>query len=107
MARRMAILNGAVGWFRLGLQIMKSATALWRKGSRPLSREELRAMRGAIRHYVRQIAQRFRPDKIILFGSFAFGTPNEDSDVDLLVVMPVRNPVSQTVRIRMALESQP
>jgi len=27
----------------------------------------------------------FQPDKIILFGSYAYGTPNEDSDVDLLV----------------------
>ena len=26
------------------------------------------------------------PDKIILFGSYAYGTPNEDSDVDLYVV---------------------
>jgi predicted nucleotidyltransferase len=26
------------------------------------------------------------PDKIILFGSFAYGTPNEDSDIDLYIV---------------------
>ena len=26
------------------------------------------------------------PDKIILFGSYAYGTPNEDSDIDLYVV---------------------
>ena len=29
-----------------------------------------------------------RPDKIILFGSQAYGTPHEDSDVDILVIMP-------------------
>ena len=28
----------------------------------------------------------FRPEKIILFGSYAYGTPNEDSDVDLYIV---------------------
>ncbi len=37
---------------------------------------------------VNQIVQRFQPRKIILFGSYASGTPAADSDVDLLVVMP-------------------
>src|SRR5262249_20673812 len=58
----------------------------------------------AIRRYVRQITERFQPDKIILFGSYAYGTPHPDSDVDLLVVMPAHNPISQAVRIRLALE---
>ena len=35
-----------------------------------------------------RIAEHFRPDRIILFGSHASGTPTGDSDVDLLVVMP-------------------
>ncbi len=35
-----------------------------------------------------EIARRFRPERIILFGSYAYGTPTEDSDVDLLVVLP-------------------
>lgn len=35
------------------------------------------------------IAERFHPEKIILFGSYAKGSPNQDSDVDLLVVMRV------------------
>jgi predicted nucleotidyltransferase len=38
---------------------------------------------------VRRIARRFRPEKIILFGSHARGTAGPDSDVDLLIVMPV------------------
>ena len=38
---------------------------------------------------VRCIAERFDPDQIILFGSHARGTARHDSDVDLLVVMPV------------------
>jgi predicted nucleotidyltransferase len=58
-----------------------------------------------IRRYARQIAELFRPEKIILFGSFAYGTPRVDSDVDLLVVMPCANPVSQAVRIRLALRA--
>ena len=39
---------------------------------------------------VRRIVDRFRPEKIILFGSFARGTASEDSDADILVVMPVK-----------------
>lgn len=35
-----------------------------------------------------EIARKFQPERIILFGSYAYGTPTEDSDVDLLVVMP-------------------
>jgi predicted nucleotidyltransferase len=56
-----------------------------------------------IRRYARAIAEEFHPDKIILFGSYAYGTPHEDSDVDLLVVMPTRDRHAQTVRIRWRL----
>jgi len=38
---------------------------------------------------VRRIVNRFHPEKVILFGSFARGTAGEDSDADVLVVMPV------------------
>jgi uncharacterized protein len=39
---------------------------------------------------VTRIVERFRPEKIILFGSYARGTAGEDSDADILVVMPVK-----------------
>lgn len=35
-----------------------------------------------------RIVEEFDPEKIILFGSHAYGTPKEYSDVDLLVIMP-------------------
>ncbi|MEG4532558.1 nucleotidyltransferase domain-containing protein [Microcoleus sp. T2B6] len=35
----------------------------------------------------RAIANKFKPQKIILFGSYAYGNPTEDSDVDMLVVL--------------------
>jgi predicted nucleotidyltransferase len=57
----------------------------------------------AIRRYARQIAERFHPDKIILFGSYAYGQPHEDSDVDLLVIMPARNQLDQAFKIRWQL----
>ena len=53
-----------------------------------------------IRRFARQVAERFQPDKIILFGSYAYGTPHADSDVDILVVMPARNQLDQSFRIR-------
>jgi predicted nucleotidyltransferase len=56
-----------------------------------------------IRRYARAIAERFHPEKIILFGSFASGTPHPDSDVDLLVIMPARNQLDQAFKIRWAL----
>ena len=36
---------------------------------------------------VKRIAETLQPEKIILFGSYAYGNPTPDSDVDLLVVM--------------------
>lgn len=41
----------------------------------------------AIRTFAKEIARRYEPEKIILFGSYARGTANEDSDVDMLVIM--------------------
>ncbi|NOH04320.1 MAG: nucleotidyltransferase domain-containing protein [Chloroflexi bacterium] len=41
----------------------------------------------AIDDVVKQIVEKFKPIKIILFGSYAYGKPTQVSDVDLLVVM--------------------
>jgi predicted nucleotidyltransferase len=57
-----------------------------------------------IRRFARQVAERFQPEKIILFGSYAYGTPNEDSDVDILVIMPARNQLDQAVKISLAID---
>ncbi len=59
-----------------------------------------------IRRYAREVAERFRPEKIILFGSYAYGTPHADSDVDILVIMPARNELDQAVRISMAVDNR-
>src|SRR5260370_32424744 len=57
----------------------------------------------AIRRYARKVAEQLKQEKIILFGSFAYGEPHADSDVDLLVVMPARNQHDQAVKIRWEL----
>ena len=36
---------------------------------------------------VERIASNHKPERIILFGSYAYGTPTEDSDLDLLVIV--------------------
>jgi uncharacterized protein len=53
--------------------------------------------------FAEDIARQFKPARIILFGSYAYGTPTDDSDVDLLVVMPYRGPsIHKAVRISLA-----
>jgi len=63
------------------------------KAQVPNINERQRIPMQAIRAVVQQIAEKFQPEKIILFGSYAYGTPRPESDVDLLVVMgtPLRN----------------
>ena len=41
-----------------------------------------------IQTYCDAIGAEFKPQRIILFGSHAYGTPNANSDVDVLVLMP-------------------
>jgi predicted nucleotidyltransferase len=51
-------------------------------------RATTRQRRGQIARLCAVIAREFQPEKIILFGSWAYGKPDTDSDIDLLVVMP-------------------
>jgi predicted nucleotidyltransferase len=62
----------------------------------------------AIRAVVKQIANKFYPEQIILFGSYAYGKPKPESDVDLLVVMetPLRER-QQRLEISRALSPRP
>jgi uncharacterized protein len=69
----------------------KGATERWYRGKDIPMR--------LIRRFVRDVAERFHPDKIILFGSYAYGTPHDDSDVDVLVVLPCRNQLDTAFKI--------
>lgn len=56
------------------------------------------------RAYIRQvcdrIAETYHPEKIILFGSHAYGRPTPDSDLDLLVVMHFAgSPIQQAIKV--------
>jgi predicted nucleotidyltransferase len=54
----------------------------------PNKRRPVMIRKESINELVERIAREFHPQKIILFGSSALGTATEDSDVDLLVIMP-------------------
>jgi uncharacterized protein len=41
----------------------------------------------SLRPAIQRIAEELNPEKIILFGSYAYGKPNPHSDVDLLIVL--------------------
>jgi predicted nucleotidyltransferase len=54
--------------------------------------------RAHIRQLCKRIVQEFNPEKIILFGSHAYGQPTLESDLDLLVVMQFNgDPLEQAV----------
>ena len=57
-----------------------------------------------IQKFVQQLVLKFNPEKIILFGSFAYERPSKSSDVDLLVIMKTNlRPIEQEVAIRKAI----
>jgi predicted nucleotidyltransferase len=58
----------------------------------------------AIRKFARGVAERFDPERIILFGSYAYGRPHPFSDVDILVVMAARNEIDKSVQILNAVD---
>lgn len=55
---------------------------------------------GYIQRICQRIAQHFKPEKIILFGSHAYGQPTLESDIDLLIVMNFEgSPIQQAIKI--------
>ena len=45
-----------------------------------------RAVKTELDKIVRQVVETYRPEKIILFGSYAYGQPSADSDLDMLII---------------------
>jgi uncharacterized protein len=73
-----------------------------------LSNHQRRIPKRLIRHVAKRIADKFNPDKIVLFGSYAYGKPTANSDVDLLIVMntPLRER-QQRLEISRAISPRP
>lgn len=59
----------------------------------------------SLKEAVKCIINEFNPDRIILFGSYAYGQPTKDSDIDLLIVMNTDvKPHKRAVPIRKILK---
>jgi predicted nucleotidyltransferase len=52
---------------------------------------ETETIKRKIEEVARKIAREFDPERIILFGSWAWGEPGPDSDVDLIVIKGTEN----------------
>ena len=54
----------------------------------------------AINSVIQQIIEKFNPQKVIMFGSYAYDQPRPDSDLDLLVIMETKlTGIKQAVEI--------
>lgn len=62
-------------------------TRIARNALVPPVNKRSRIPNAAIDDVVQQIVAKFKPIKIVLFGSYAYGKPTPVSDVDLLVIM--------------------
>jgi predicted nucleotidyltransferase len=59
-----------------------------------------------IKAYCQVLAREFQPQKIILFGSYAAGSATQESDVDLVIVLPFRGSATdKVVEIRGRVEA--
>jgi predicted nucleotidyltransferase len=53
--------------------------------------------------YLRVLVEQFQPEQVILFGSYAYGQPDEHSDVDLLIIKELeQSSLREAVAIRQA-----
>ena len=60
-----------------------------------------------IEEFGQRIGREFGAERVIVFGSYARGAVTEDSDVDLLVIVPFEGrSVDKSVEIRMKLRPQ-
>ncbi len=59
-----------------------------------------REIRKIIIEIAEKIKKEYKPNKIILFGSYAYGTPGRDSDIDLLIIKDTQErPIDREVTV--------
>lgn len=60
-----------------------------------------------IQKIANKIAKEFKPEKIILFGSYAWGKPTKDSDVDFFIVKKTKKPrLSRQLEVRRLINGE-
>lgn len=76
-------------------------------GSRAVGVESIEMVTARrIRSYVSEVVRQFRPERVVMFGSYASGKLRPDSDVDLLVVMRHTGAAAeQAARIRRSIRA--
>jgi predicted nucleotidyltransferase len=56
---------------------------------------------------LRKIVAVYAPQKVILFGSYAYGKPNEDSDIDLLIIKDTdKRPIERWMEVKRLLRDR-
>jgi predicted nucleotidyltransferase len=61
-------------------------------------------VREIVAQMVRRLVDEYQPERVILFGSLAYGEPDEDTDIDLLIVKETPDPpLDRRVRVRRLL----
>jgi predicted nucleotidyltransferase len=69
-----------------------------------IGKHEARRM---IEDILRKIVAEYTPQKIILFGSYAYGEPNEDSDIDLLIIKDTdKRPIERWMEVKRLLRDR-
>ncbi|MFH1453184.1 MAG: nucleotidyltransferase domain-containing protein [Armatimonadota bacterium] len=63
-------------------------------------------MRKILQEIIKEIKEKYDPIKIILYGSYAYGEPTEDSDIDLLIIKDTnKRPIDRWVEIKKILRN--
>ena len=66
-----------------------------------------RDMREIIQNIVQKIVAGYAPQKVILFGSYAYGEPDEDSDIDLLIIKDTdKRPIERWIEVKRLLRDR-
>jgi predicted nucleotidyltransferase len=62
-----------------------------------------------LQEMTQRLVAEFQPEQVILFGSHAWGKPDENSDIDLLVIVPYSDmkPVQRAIRAHRCLRGIP
>ena len=62
---------------------------------------EMEEVQKTLSKMLNKIISEYKPEKIILFGSYAYGTPDKDSDIDLLIIKDTKDrPIDRRVCVR-------
>lgn len=62
------------------------------------------AARKIINEIMDRISKGYKPKKVILFGSYAYGEPTEDSDIDLLIIKNTdKRPLDRWIEVKRIL----